>query len=182
MEDAMKDRMTAIFLLILAGFSLSAEAVGFETVRFEADTFIMGSPEDDRYRDDDVGEVEVSINRAFEMGKYEVTQRQWVKVMGENPSHFRTSEYCDNHTTVDGVGMCPDHPVERVSRSDVKEFFRRLNEREGNTGCGGNSRAEGLPETADGGGVGVRREGGYGHWVFVRRRCGRSGRLCLVFE
>jgi len=49
----------------------------------------------------------------FYIGKYEVTQAQWVSIMGSNPSHFAG---CDN---------CP---VERVSWLDVQEFLAKVNE------------------------------------------------------
>jgi formylglycine-generating enzyme required for sulfatase activity len=49
----------------------------------------------------------------YYIGKYEVTQAQWVAIMGSNPSHFAG---CDN---------CP---VERVSWLDVQEFLSKVNE------------------------------------------------------
>jgi formylglycine-generating enzyme len=49
----------------------------------------------------------------FFIGKYEVTQGQWLKVMGNNPSRFNR---CGD-----------DCPVEQVSWSDTQEFIRRLN-------------------------------------------------------
>ena len=59
----------------------------------------------------------VRITRGFWMGKYEVTQAQWEAVMGSNPSGFKN---CGG-----------DCPVERVTRYDVQEFIRKLNERSG---------------------------------------------------
>ncbi len=53
----------------------------------------------------------------FEMGKTEVTQAQWVAVMGENPSHFNK---CGD-----------DCPVENVSWIDVKLYIKRLNRKTG---------------------------------------------------
>ena len=48
----------------------------------------------------------------FWMGKYEVTQGEWVKVMGENPSHFlKCGEDC---------------PVEQVSWDDTVTFMGRM--------------------------------------------------------
>ena len=44
----------------------------------------------------------------FWMGKYEVTQGQWKKVMGSNPSPFRKGD---------------NYPVERVSWNDAKKFI-----------------------------------------------------------
>jgi eukaryotic-like serine/threonine-protein kinase len=37
---------------------------------------------------DKLGDKEVEIPADFYLGKYEVTQEEWEKVMGENPSHF----------------------------------------------------------------------------------------------
>ncbi|MBQ6104096.1 MAG: formylglycine-generating enzyme family protein [Kiritimatiellae bacterium] len=45
-------------------------------------------------------------------GKYEVTQKQWVAVMGNNPSWFKN----------------PDSPVENVSWKDCQKFLEKLNE------------------------------------------------------
>lgn len=53
----------------------------------------------------------------FYIGKYQITQGQWNKVMGENPSNF--SNRGDN---------CP---VEQVSWNDVQEFIRTLNAQSG---------------------------------------------------
>jgi formylglycine-generating enzyme required for sulfatase activity len=57
----------------------------------------------------------VNVN-TFQMGVFEVTQAQWVAVMGENPSHFQD---------------CDDCPVESVSWDDVQEFIKRLNQKTG---------------------------------------------------
>lgn len=56
-----------------------------------------------------------AINQPFYLGKYEVTQKQWQEIMGENPSHFPGSE----------------NPVENVSWDEAQKFIRRLNQREG---------------------------------------------------
>ncbi|MBF0541108.1 MAG: formylglycine-generating enzyme family protein [Nitrospirae bacterium] len=49
----------------------------------------------------------------FYIGKYEVTQGQWRKITGNNPSNF---------------SRCGDNcPVERISWNDVQGFIRELN-------------------------------------------------------
>ncbi len=48
----------------------------------------------------------------FWIGKYEVTQDQWEKVMGNNPSYFKKGR---------------DYPVEKVSWDDVQQFIAKLN-------------------------------------------------------
>lgn len=52
----------------------------------------------------------------FKMGKFLITQKQWLDVMGENPSHFKNVENWENH------------PVENVSWNDVQLFIAKLNE------------------------------------------------------
>jgi len=67
----------------------------------------------------------VTLTKGFWMGKYAVTQRQWMQVMGNNPSHF------------DRVG--PDAPVEKVSWDDCMEFIATLNgngDSEHSSSCG----------------------------------------------
>lgn len=50
----------------------------------------------------------------FWIGKYEVTQAEWRRVMGSNPSHFDKGD---------------DYPVEQVSWNAVQSFIGRLNGR-----------------------------------------------------
>ena len=48
----------------------------------------------------------------FWMGKHEVTQGQWKRIMGSNPSQFKKGD---------------NYPVEKVSWDNVQQFIRRLN-------------------------------------------------------
>ena len=61
---------------------------------------------------------EVSIDYAYYIGKFEVTQAQWEKVMGRNPSIFQGA-------AVEDPGR---HPVENVTWEDVQNFLQRLND------------------------------------------------------
>jgi sulfatase modifying factor 1 len=54
------------------------------------------------------------IERPYYIGKYEVTQAQWTRVMSHNPSTFR-GEDADRH------------PVENVTWQDAQAFIRALN-------------------------------------------------------
>lgn len=85
--------------------------VGMEFVLVPAGTFRMGSTNDAAGANEKPQTV-VSISRAFYMGKHEVTQKQWEKVMGTNPSDFK------------GCGDCP---VEQVSWNDAQAFVQTLN-------------------------------------------------------
>ncbi len=77
-----------------------------------AGTFTMGSPSDESGRDSDETQYQVTLSQAFYMQTTEVTQDQWVAVMGSNPSNF--------------IG-CSDCPVEQVSWDDVQTFISSLN-------------------------------------------------------
>jgi formylglycine-generating enzyme required for sulfatase activity len=57
----------------------------------------------------------VTISAPFYLGKYQVTQLQWEKVMGSNPSHSKEES----------------NPVECVSWNDIQEYIQRLNEKAG---------------------------------------------------
>lgn len=59
----------------------------------------------------------VRIRKGFWLGTYEVTQKQWEMVMGDNPSDYK-----------DCGGT--DCPVEQVSWLDVKIFLDRLNSKD----------------------------------------------------
>src|SRR5262245_43024252 len=62
-------------------------------VKIKPGTFMMGSPPDEEEEEEGEGigrwerpQHRVTITKEFEMGKYEVTQKQWQAVMGSNPS------------------------------------------------------------------------------------------------
>ncbi len=101
-------------------------------VPIPAGEFVMGSPEGEKYRDGSEDQVKVKLTRDFEMQATEVTQLQWFKVMGENPSHFKSEEHCeDEHWVITNSKgtheLCRNHPVERVSWNEVQDFIRELN-------------------------------------------------------
>jgi len=56
---------------------------------------------------------EVCVN-SFYVGKTEVTQGQWEKVMGNNPSSFKLGD---------------DYPVESISRLDIAKFLSQMNQK-----------------------------------------------------
>lgn len=75
-----------------------------EMVIVPAGSFIMGET-NNAHR--------VTLASPFAIGKKEVTQKEWMAVMGTNPSKFK-----------DCVGNCP---VDNVNWNDAKEFIRKLN-------------------------------------------------------
>ena len=88
-----------------------------EMVWIEAGTFQMGSPSSESGRDSDEGPVHgVTISQGFYLGKYEVTQGQWERVMSTRPWQGQ-----------DNVRSGSDYPAVYVSWEDAQEFIRRLN-------------------------------------------------------
>jgi len=80
------------------------------------------------------GDHQVEIHDDFYLAKYEVTQEEWTKLMGQNPSHFSR--------TGDGMGAVKDisdaglkrFPVEQTSWDDCQAFIERLNNLEKDSG------------------------------------------------
>jgi formylglycine-generating enzyme len=60
----------------------------------------------------------VTISRAYYIAKYEVTQAEWKRVMGTNPSVFQGGKV---------RGNADRHPVDNVTWADAQAFVARLN-------------------------------------------------------
>gem|GEM_PF-3556823 len=77
--------------------------------------FWMGSPDDEPKRSDNETMHEVILTQGFYMQTMPVTQLQWEKVMGSNPSKFKGD---------------PRRPVENVSWNDAKAYIDKLHRRD----------------------------------------------------
>ncbi len=91
---------------------------GMEFVWVEGGTYQMGCGA----WSNDCGDYEKPVHEVsvsgFWIGKYSVTQEQWMKVIGNNPSHSKKGD---------------NYPVEEVSWNDAKEFIVKLNSKSGYT-------------------------------------------------
>ena len=87
-----------------------------EFVPIPAGQFTMGtdSPDDVFYYHRPA--TAVRLTRPFEIGRYEVTQDEWERVMGSNPSEFP------------GCARCP---VERLTWDEIHQFISTLNAADG---------------------------------------------------
>lgn len=113
--------MAAVLMLFLSGCATSIQEVqvkewqdpltGMEFVFVREGCFPMGDTFSDGY------EVERPVHKVcvhgFWIGRYEVTQGQWEKVMDRNPSRMKSGDR---------------YPVENVNWDDVQEFIRKLNQ------------------------------------------------------
>ena len=87
--------------------------------------FRMGSPPGEVNRDNDEGQVDVTLSRGFWLGQTEVTQSQWQGVMG---STMREQMVKAGSTVASGEGG--DHPIYFVDHEEAAEFCRRWAESE----------------------------------------------------
>jgi len=109
-------------------------------VRVDGGTFQMGSASGG---DNDERPVHSVTVKTFNIGKYPVTQKEWVEIMGTNPSNFKGDNL----------------PVEQVSWFDVVEYCNRRSVKEGltpaysgsgnNITCNWNANGYRLPTEAE---------------------------------
>ena len=81
-----------------------------------AGTFSMGSPSSEAGRDDNETQHQVTLTKGYWMMEHEVTQGEWLAVMGTNPSHF--------------TACGPTCPVEMVSWDDAVAFAKAASKRD----------------------------------------------------
>ena len=79
-------------------------------------SFVMGSSTQEFLREKDESQHKVTVN-SFYMGKYHVTQKEYMELMGNNPSEFKRG----------------NAPVENVTWYDAVEYCNALSVKEGFT-------------------------------------------------
>jgi formylglycine-generating enzyme required for sulfatase activity len=104
-------------------------SIGMKLLPIAAGNFVMGVPEsekslfipcEDYYPDKywEIDQHEVKISRAFFLGITQVTQSQYLQVIGKNPSFYK------NRDGIEKVSS--DFPVENVSWKDAIVFCEKL--------------------------------------------------------
>jgi formylglycine-generating enzyme required for sulfatase activity len=86
-----------------------------EMLLVPAGTFTMGCTASNQYgcEPNENPTHSVTLTQAFYLGRYEVTQGQWVAKMGSNPSYFQGASYPD----------APNRPVEQVSWNTIQSYL-----------------------------------------------------------
>lgn len=90
---------------------ITDETTGITFIPIQGGEFMMGSPATEKGRKETEGPQHPVTVNDFHLASFPVTQEQYLKVMGENPSDV-IGENC---------------PVDGVSWDDAQEFIRRLN-------------------------------------------------------
>jgi formylglycine-generating enzyme required for sulfatase activity len=114
-------------------------SISMKLALIPAGRFVMGSPVNENGRRDDEKQRDVQIAKAFYLGIYEVTQSQFEKVMGYNPSYFTTrakprdgiiyehwGKPGGGTDKVKDLGDTGAFPVENVSWHEAVEFCDKL--------------------------------------------------------
>ena len=70
-----------------------SQEVNLEMVLIPAGSFSMGSPLNEEGRIDDETQHEVTLTHSYYIGKYPITQKQWVAIMGDDPENTLVHEY-----------------------------------------------------------------------------------------
>jgi serine/threonine protein kinase len=102
-----------------------SNSIGMKLRPVKPGSFLMGSPEEEPGREQDERRHRVRISQLFHISAYEVTQGQYEKVMGSNPSYF-----CANGKGKEEVADLDTYyfPVENVSWNEAVAFCKKLSE------------------------------------------------------
>jgi len=116
-----------IFGMIQLGSQVSAQSpktitnsIGMKLVLIPKGTFQMGSPIEEEGGCDDEEQHQVTISKDYYLGVTEVTQGQYEKVMGSNPSRFQKRAIRKSDSSM--------YPVENVSWEEAVEFCKKLSD------------------------------------------------------
>lgn len=90
------------------------EGIKLELVLINPGSFLMGSNNEEG-DEDETPKHNVSILKPFYLGKFEITQEQWSKIMDFNPSYFKGGK----------------KPVDSVSYNDSIKFLEKLSKKTG---------------------------------------------------
>ena len=88
------------------------DGIEMKFVLIPSGEFMMGSNDGE---DDEKPVHKVRISQSFYIGQYEISQEQYEKIMGDNPSYFRGAK----------------NPLQKVSWDNAQEFCKKLSEKSG---------------------------------------------------
>lgn len=102
-------------------------SIDMKLANLPAGKFRMGSPNSEKGRNGDEGPVhEVEITKPFYIGVHEVTQQQFARIMGRNPSAFSFER--GNQDRLKDVSNTLKFPVDSVTWNEAVEFCEKLSQ------------------------------------------------------
>ena len=118
------------------GVEIIENSIGMKLVKIPAGRFSMGSSNSEAEREAEEAAHEVAITRPFYMGMFEVTQRQFARVMGDSKRAVFNSRRSGG----------PDHPMENALYDKVIDFCNKLSNQAAEVAAGRKYR---LPTEAE---------------------------------
>jgi serine/threonine-protein kinase len=118
-------------------------SLGMKLVEIQAGKFRMGAAKEEDGPDWEYPQHEARIEQPFWLGAHEVTQGEFLAVMGVNPSHFRAG---GPGAAQFNLGDTDRFPVEKVSWEMAQQFCRNLSNQEAEKKAG---RVYRLPTEAE---------------------------------
>jgi sulfatase modifying factor 1 len=149
-------RVLILMLFLIVGTIFSAE----ETPRDQTPqgmVFVKGGPflmGNDKIFNEEEPVHDVTLN-PFYIGKFEVTQKEWQAVMGNNPSLFKnennpvenvtwydTVEYCNKRSQLEGLTPCYQGSADDITCNFDADGYRLPTEAEWEYACRGGSKSQ----------------------------------------
>jgi len=111
------NRKTAAVDIPDQGNPWTVPELGLKMVWIKPGTFTMGNPESEKHRRNIEGpQTQVTVSKGLWLGKFEVTQGEYEKLIGSNPSYTKSKG--------------KRAPVETVSWDDAVAFSKKLTDQE----------------------------------------------------
>jgi uncharacterized protein (TIGR02996 family) len=104
-------------------------SIGMKLALIPPGEFWMGPPDEEELRKSNEHRHRVSIQKPFLLGVYVVTQSEYARVMGDNPSFYQ--RWVSPGLMVSDIADTDRCPVEQVAWYDAAEFCNRLSREEG---------------------------------------------------
>lgn len=105
-------------------------SIGIEFVEIPPGSFSMGCSSTPCFPDE-LPVRSITIRNSLLMSRCEISQRQWIRVMGTNPSHFQSKTPATRPTIynlrVASLTTTNDNPVENITWQEAVDFCRALN-------------------------------------------------------
>jgi uncharacterized protein (TIGR02996 family) len=99
-----------------------------------AGTFLMGSPEREKGRDDDETQHPVTLTRGFWLAVHPVTQAAWRTVMGKSGRSARNHAFRGDDLPLNNDSFRGDDlPLNGVYWKECQDFLRRLSRKDGHS-------------------------------------------------